>query len=254
MKLISLNIWGGKLYDPLIQFIKRCSTDIDIFCLQEVFDTATDLKTSNGFRINFLSNLQKILKNFNVSFSPYVQNHNTKKHVDFDLKFGLAIFVKKDIAVRETDEIFIYGKHLEIKGRDTQNMSNKLQYSLISKHGENYNLFNIHGHWYPSDKLDTQGRINQSKKIKKFMDKKLGKKILCGDFNLYPQTKSLGILEEGMKNLIKELNIKTTRSKKYAPNQNFADYILVSSNIKVLDFKVLEDEISDHKAMYLEFT
>jgi hypothetical protein len=69
-----------------------------------------------------------------------------------------------------------------------------------------------------------------------------------------PDTESLKKLENiGMRNLIKEFNITGTRSSHYAKPERFADYTLVSDGIKVNDFKVLPDEVSDHLAMYLDF-
>jgi len=39
MKLITLNIWGGHMFNPLLEFI-QAHQDIDIFCLQEVYHQA----------------------------------------------------------------------------------------------------------------------------------------------------------------------------------------------------------------------
>ena len=43
MKLITLNIWGGHVRNPLMEFVSSHS-DIDIFCLQEVYHNAKDKK------------------------------------------------------------------------------------------------------------------------------------------------------------------------------------------------------------------
>lgn len=72
------------------------------------------------------------------------------------------------------------------------------------------------------------------------------------DLNVLPETESLKILEKDLKNLIKEYNITSTRSSLYPKENKFADYVLVSPEIKVLDFKVLPDTISDHAPFYLE--
>lgn len=74
-----------------------------------------------------------------------------------------------------------------------------------------------------------------------------------GDFNLDPDTKSLKILERNLKNLIKEYKISTTRSSLYARQHKFADYVLVSPGIKVINFQVPDIAISDHLPMILEF-
>ena len=81
--------------------------------------------------------------------------------------------------------------------------------------------------------------------------------ILCGDFNLRPDTQSMTILETKMRNLIKEFGIKTTRNELYADlkvfNDYFADYVLVSPGIKVQNFQVPYVLASDHLPMILEF-
>ena len=38
MRLITLNIWCGKLSGELIDFVKSKSTTTDVFCFQEVLD------------------------------------------------------------------------------------------------------------------------------------------------------------------------------------------------------------------------
>ena len=77
---------------------------------------------------------------------------------------------------------------------------------------------------------------------------------MCGDFNLLPNTQSLAILEEGMRNLIKEFGITSTRSELYTKSEKYADYILTSPDIAVHDFKVFSDTISDHLPLMVEFS
>ena len=55
-----------------------------------------------------------------------------------------------------------------------------------------------------------------------------------------------------MRNLIKEYGITSTRTSFYEKENKFADHAFVSSDIEVVDFKVLPDEVSDHAALYLE--
>ena len=55
-----------------------------------------------------------------------------------------------------------------------------------------------------------------------------------------------------MKNLIKEYNIQSTRTSLYEKSEKFADYVFVSPEIVVKDFKLLPDEVSDHLALFLE--
>lgn len=111
----------------------------------------------------------------------------------------------------------------------------------------------MHGLWNGKGKTDTAERILQSQEIKSFMDSVDGEKVLCGDFNLLPGTESVKILEDGMKNLIKEYDVGSTRTSLYTKPEKHADYIFTSPDLNVVDFKVLPNEVSDHSALYLEF-
>jgi len=89
------------------------------------------------------------------------------------------------------------------------------------------------------------------------LNKVSGKKILCGDFNLAPDTRSLEIIKENMVDLIEKYEVESTRSSFYRhygePGLSFADYMIVSPEIKVNDFRVLQDPVSDHLPLYLDF-
>jgi endonuclease/exonuclease/phosphatase family metal-dependent hydrolase len=100
-------------------------------------------------------------------------------------------------------------------------------------------------------------RLAQSRRIKEFLDQQSGAKILCGDFNLAQETKSMRVLDDGMRNLINEYGIASTRSsvhyRNYATETHFADYVLVSSGVMIHNFQVPNVHISDHLPMILEF-
>jgi endonuclease/exonuclease/phosphatase family metal-dependent hydrolase len=53
----------------------------------------------------------------------------------------------------------------------------------------------------------------------------------------------------GLKNLIHEYGITSTRTSFYTRENKFADYVFTSPGINVQDFKVLPDEVSDHTAI-----
>lgn len=262
MKLISLNTWGGKIYKPLIKFIKQHSKDTDIFCFQEIYDTRSNVKQYKDIiRANLLDELKIILSNFRVFYSLEIADFDANPDsVDFDLTVGKAIFVKKGIKVNNYGDILLYGDRTEKKLRkDFSNLPVVLQYVQLSVDNKQLIICNIHGTSFPGSKLDTELRLNHSKRIVDFLKDKDGIKILTGDFNLLPNTYSIRIFEEKLKNLIKEFNIQRTRSN-LSPFfgkkgfQKFADYTFVSSDIVVKNFQVLEIEISDHLPMILEFS
>lgn len=253
MRLISLNIWGGKLFGPLTDFLKAYSNKVDFFCFQEVYHSSFKKEIGDGMPSNVFLEISNLLSNFRAFFAPTFKVNNSYNHMGLDLSIGLAIFVRKTIPVRTSGDIFIYGSKHELIGQKIKTMPRNLQYLTFTIEGKSYLLCHFHGIWHPKTKVDTKDRLEQSKKIKKFLNAYEGRKILCGDFNLLPNTKSMLILEKGMRNLIKESNISTTRNSLYKRKEKYADYILISQGISVRNFKVIDLTVSDHLPLFLDF-
>lgn len=259
MKLISLNTWCGKIYQPLMNFIKDNSHTTDIFCFQEVFSTTANVKIKYERRMNLHYELSKILANHQGYFSSSIQNYVIFSSVnvyktDFNLEFGLSIFVNKKIVVDSWGDFFVYGGKDTFNPNDLNTIPKTAQYTTFAHSGKKFTICNLHGIWLKDGKNDAPSRIEQSRIINEFLKKQDGEKILCGDLNLDINTKSIKTLEENLRNLIKEYAVQTTRNKLFPGNEKFADYIFVSNGIKVINFQVPNIEISDHLPMVLEFS
>lgn len=247
MKLICLNTWaaeGGR--ENLLDFFKR-NQEVDIFCLQEIWEGGEDHAPLWGKQIDahLLTSLANILPDHTSFFYPHYMDY-----------FGCAIFLKKDIKVLEEGDIFVYKERKNMFDDDKAiNHARNLQYIKIeTPHGVRV-ILNFHGLWNSINKEDSPERLIQSENIIKFIKDISDPYVLCGDFNLEPHTTSLKMIEDiGLRNLIKEFNIKTTRSSMYTKTSSrFADYAFISPGIKVNDFSVMPDEVSDHLALYLDF-
>jgi len=241
MKLMSLNIWGGHVKTPLIEFVKSHS-DVDIFCLQEVYNNAKS-KISTEDRVvslNILSELQAILTEHHAFFRPIVNNI-----------YGIGILVKKEIDVIDEGDIIIH-ENLHYAGSGPAHSRN-LQWLQYQSHNSIYSVFNVHALWNGQGKTDTPERIAQSKNIKKFISTINTPKILCGDLNLRPDTESIKLIESQMNNLIKIYDIHSTRSNLYPKEEKFADYIFTSPDININSFKVLDVEVSDHLPLLVDY-
>ena len=93
----------------------------------------------------------------------------------------------------------------------------------------------------------------QTDKILSIIDNFDTPSILIGDYNLRHDTNSFARLSKGRQDLIKESGVTSTRTSFYEKTEYlFADYALVDNGITVTSFQVLDDEVSDHKAMILE--
>ena len=242
MQLITLNIWGGHVLNPLLAFIKA-HKDIDIFCFQEVYHNALNKISDEDRQISLtiFSELAKLLPEHRGFFRPVVENI-----------YGIGIFVKNTIDVLGEGEVIVHNNP-SYRGRGPTH-SRILQWIEYLMNGKIYSILNVHGLWNGMGKKDSPERVLQSERIKAFMDSINTPKILCGDLNLRPDTKSMEILEQGMKNLVKDYNVKSTRTSFYTKEEKFADYILTSPDITVTNFIVLNDEVSDHAPLLLDFS
>jgi endonuclease/exonuclease/phosphatase family metal-dependent hydrolase len=246
MKLITANIWGGIVYEPFVAFIEKQSADTDIFCFQEVlFGTNASFLPDTKARINIYSEIAARLPGFTSYeyFSP--TKHFQTEPTPFNA--GQAIFVRSSYEVKANGEA-------SATMPDGGMMTGNCQWIDVATGSDTITIANLHGLWQQgTGKVDTPERLEQSRIVKEFLDSKPGRKILCGDFNLLPDGQSVAILEKDMKNLVKEFHVQSTRSSFYKKEGKFADYILVSPDVTVNDFKALPDEISDHLALYLDF-
>lgn len=255
MRLISLNVWGGRLFAPLASFFRRYGPVTDIFCLQEMFSTSSDINVSHGIRANCFSEVQEILHDFRGYFAPVVRNVDFHGRVYFDLWYGLAIFVRRDIHEKRHGSFFVHGsQNAEISSLSQRAVTPRnVQFLELERHGTALTVANIHGIWQPS-RGDSPETLRQCEAVRKFLDESEGKRILSGDLNLDLDTESLALLEAGgFSNLVKKEHVISTRSLLASRPISHADYIFVSPEVEVRAFQVLPDQVSDHMALSLEF-
>jgi len=253
MKIVSLNTWAGRVFDPLMDFVSEQGRDTDIFCFQEVFDTPT-LRTivDEHYRTNLFFELQERLPRHIGHFASAAEGYGFIGPVDFPLFWGLAMFLRRGLIYSRIGEAYVYGRPNTRSGG--ANTPRNLQYVTVHQDGVDYIISHFHGLWNGQGKTDTPDRLEQSRKAKALLDGVDGKKVICGDFNLLPDTESLAILEGGLVNLIKTHGITTTRSSFYERPDRFADYTLVSPDVEVKRFEVPRVEVSDHLPMILEYS
>jgi endonuclease/exonuclease/phosphatase family metal-dependent hydrolase len=248
MKLITLNVWGGRIIKPLNNFLDTQADKIDIFCFQEVFrgaegEDVSEAFTDSGNDPALYEHMALILKDHVGYFCPVVKEF-----------YGLAIFVKNDFKVLDTGELVIFNEHKPfetwVAGVDH---SRKMQWLKIADEtGKEYLIMNVHGHWAGQSKSDTPDRLEQSKKLLAFAEKFNCSKILCGDFNLRPNTESIKMLDVKFRDHVVENKVTSTRTSLHKRDEKYADFIFTSPELTIRSFKVLSDEVSDHAPLYVE--
>lgn len=253
MKLISLNTWGGRAgKEKLLAFFVK-NKDVDIFCLQEIWSAPYEHlegQPAGGLGIDHanimvygMQEIRSLLDTHIAYFRPH--------HLD---NYGLMMLVKKDIDVISEGDVFVYKERGYIPEGDVGCHARNVQYATLATQKESRSILNFHGLWNGKGKGDSEDRLAQSDRIIQFVRTLSNPFLICGDFNLLPDTASIKKLEDfGLRNLIKEYGITSTRTSLYNKKEKFADYILISKEIIVNDFKILSDEVSDHSPIYLEF-
>ncbi|MES2931630.1 MAG: endonuclease/exonuclease/phosphatase family protein [Patescibacteria group bacterium] len=250
MKVVSLNTWGGKAgTEGILTFLKKYG-DVDVFCLQEIFNGGEEFRGMPAARFaldtfdpRLLERIAEALPNHIYHFKPH-----------FEEVFGLALFVRKDHAIETEGEVSIYRHKGYYSADNIGDQHRIMQYASLADPA--CTVMNVHGLWNGQGKRDSDHRLAQSDNILAYTNALTQPYVLLGDFNLRPETESIRKLEAaGMRNLVTEYGIVSTRTSLYdsLAEEPHADYAFVSEGIDVKDFKVLPDEISDHAALYLEF-
>jgi endonuclease/exonuclease/phosphatase family metal-dependent hydrolase len=251
MKLISLNTWGGRAgHEKILGFFKD-HREVDIFCLQEVWNGGEEMRERQAGGVPLLDISHSLLPDI----ADILHDHNWYFRPQFKNYYGLTMFIRKNIKVHEEGETFVYKERGYFVEEDIGDHSRNLQYASLEADRATRTVAHVHGLWNGKGKTDTDDRLLQSDKIVRFLKTIKHPYIFCGDLNLLPETESLKKIEAaGVRNLIKEFGITSTRSGLYTKPLRFADYMFVSDGIEVKEFKVLPDEVSDHLALYLEFS
>lgn len=253
MKLISLNTWGGRGgRDKLLAFFDA-HRDADIFCLQEMWSAPYEHLEGHAAGGRDILHAEIMTRGVQ-EVSTLLRDHAAFFHPHHMENYGLLILVKKTIPMAAAGDVFVYKHRGYAPEGDIGGHARNVQYATVETLKGNRTVMNFHGLWNGAGKSDSEDRLLQSDRIIDLMKTFTNPFVMCGDFNLLPDTESLKKFESfGLRNLIKESGITDTRTSYYTKEHRYADYALVSDGIEVRDFQLLPDEVSDHKAMYLDF-
>jgi hypothetical protein len=258
LRIVSLNVWGGLALQPLLDFIRQQVPTTDLFCFQEVLDGPELISLACGFRTTLYRDLAATLPDFVGAFDPIVDwDQPTEDGRSVRIPYGLATFARRSLPIlgRRAASIVDHQDTLDaVPGLFP--VVRRLQLTEVRVPAGALLVGNYHGIARPGTKLDSDERLEQSRGIRRVADAHAGPVVLIGDFNLLPETESVRLLEAGLRNLVIERAIPSTRSRLNPyygtpQEQPHADYAFVSPELPVAEFQVPDVSISDHLPLLL---
>lgn len=241
MKLLTLNVWQGRLERVLLKHLE--TLDVDFACMQEAVDY-------EGSSAGLVTTYQKIGSSLKLD-QQFFSGLSSMKLGKRDITFGNVLYSKLPFST--TDTVFTRG---EFKrdfdfGIDDYNIR-AFQHTQLRLEGKILNIVNHHGHHIDAHKLGDEETLRQAAQISNYIQQLEGAVILCGDFNLSPESESVKLLSATLRNLSVEYSLQTTRSRLTSKNE-VCDYIFVNDQVFVNDFSMDDMIISDHNALLLDF-
>lgn len=240
MKILQLNTWSCNLAPAISDLLNR--EQPDIVTLQEVINTDHTGK--------ILQSLDEILAESPyeyVYYAPLVEFNfmsNTAQR-------GNAILSKHPIEFTDT---------LWTKGEFQENFDYSVGYNAargvacatVRTPNGSVSVLSVHGYHVKEHKNGNDETLDACRMILDYTSNLKGAVIIAGDFNLTPDSDSMKVFADTYRNLCIENNVATTRNRLTKKTET-CDYIL-TRDLEVNSFRVLEDEVSDHVALEASFS
>ncbi len=266
LKLVCLNGWGGKLHEPLRDYL--VDETPDVLCLQEVVHSpASDLDWLTyrdgdhilPQRANFFRDICDALPDHVAIFCPAAQGVLWEGDVSVPSQWGLATFVRNSFPIIAQAQGFVHGVY-GVDGYGAHPRSRAAHGVRIWDYDARrpVSIAHMHGLRDLAGKHDTPARADQARRfadLTRQVAEPGDALVLCGDFNVEAESETLDILKTvASRELVTEGGFQGTRTARYKKPGKFADYMLVNDAVVVSRFDVVRSpEVSDHCPLVLEF-
>jgi endonuclease/exonuclease/phosphatase family metal-dependent hydrolase len=264
VRIISLNAWGGALFDDLARWLATCGADI--LCLQETTHTPTsggwthfiDAERSLPQRADLLADIRSMLPSHHAIFTANDAGpvHDATGGMHHQ-QFGLAAFVAPGLPVVGLRSAFVHGHYTDHQSHwptgDRPRAAQAVR--VFDRQAQRFvTVIHLHGLRDPSGKADTPARRAQAERLADFIGsvREPGDlTVVCGDFNLLPGSETFQILAKlGLVDLVRDADTRTSR---YPKPLRHASYLLTSEPNAVQRFEIIaQPEVSDHRALMLD--
>ena len=240
MKILQLNVWTGRIKGALLEFLQN--NDFDVICMQEAVWGGKQKELENFFattdQLKEVSRLEYDTRSSNWGMKIFSEDNIVEQ--------GNVILSKEEI-IEERSEV-VHNEYGIIKSvQDFYEHAYTLQ---IAKLKNGITIVNHHGYWKPTPMGD-ETTVEVMRKVAKIVRELDGPVVMCGDFNIIHEAPAMRELDF-LRDLTDEYNVDNTLSGLKFNGKVACDHILVNDLVDVKNFRVLEDLVSDHKALFVE--
>jgi endonuclease/exonuclease/phosphatase family metal-dependent hydrolase len=241
IKIISLNIWHGKLLARVVEFLRAGKADIVL--LQEVYNG--DI----GHHDSQYRTFQTLQKELGYEYSAFGQAYEEKIGSGDLIPHGNAIFsrwpIQSSQVILMTESTLDYYQEIP---EHWPILPAPLQHAVIDAASVELDVFNIHGVWdLDGDNFSDRRRQMSDAIFSSIQDKP--NVILAGDSNAKPTNRAMKNLETVLRPVF-GAEIKTSFNMRRKDNPGYAtaavDVMYVSPNIEIASKEVPDVDVSDH--------
>lgn len=249
LRILQLNVNGLNWQDNLASYLKTMSFDILNF--QEIVGKDT---TAGNISCSF-DNVEALQKMLGPHYRPYLAKNNeiTSSPTAY---FGIATFINTALPVISHENIYLYKRNTPYPS-DSQKfdeMTRSILALQIATDTTPLWLLQTHFTWSPTPE-DTSRKLDAGKKLIEFVSSLKKPFVFTGDMNVDNNSAIIKNLEKYARNLLKEHNVTNTLNPRLHsathlfPKGLAVDYIFTSPTIRVENFAVLDEDLSDHFAL-----
>lgn len=250
MKIVQINVWQGRIFDPLLAFLRDEKPDI-VFA-QEIFSYPHPIIGSSAWKQ--FRTLEQITEQGGF-MHVYFALSTTFPMFGEELSYGNAILSKYPFTHTFTRYTAGPGPvHVDNPNTYDHNLTRNFQHAIIDTGRTKLNLINHHGHWVNHPLGDAQSTV-RLQIVADYITGLEGPTLAGGDLNLSPTSPAIRKFAEttGLRDVLSSTSPEGTLSAAHFMNESiFCDYLFASPELKITHTSVSDNLVSDHKALVIE--